>query len=246
MNGREFLKRMSCLSPKRSSAKVRVFVCSKNLDCYFFPPFINELSNMLHLYQPWNLKCGCFPALTNSCNAQELKSTKAKVVGLPDSGFFYEYEGVGQYISGIKMLFEQQNSSDGLNQGCITSHKKSDGQMWKCMFAQESSKFIKTRAFAMQSRFDGWQLTHEIKTSDVAAVNKYGEAVSNVFLQDFLGNSGHGAFLGNLLSFSFLLLSNFLFVVFRFMWTSLRCMEFDYGLCSSCFFSFLYVFWFHR
>lgn len=50
----------------------------------------------------------------------------------------------------------QQSSSAGLNAACVVAHK-STGDPEKCIFAQWTTKHIKTPTWPLQSEYDAWQ-----------------------------------------------------------------------------------------
>lgn len=98
----------------------------------------------------------------------------AKCAGLPDSGFFLDYQdpGVacspqstytkdrlgntidGNYHCGLKWTYTIQNATAGIHQDCVAAHK---GEEWKCMFAEHAAEHIRSPIFAMQSQYDSWQ-----------------------------------------------------------------------------------------
>merc|ERR1719277_2826044 len=109
------------------------------------------------------------------CDMLKAANPSAKCVGLPDSGFFLDYQDPavtcspdsetynkerlgntinGDYHCGLKWTYTIQNASAGVNQDCIAAHK---GEEWKCMFAEHSAEHIRSPIFAMQSAYDSWQ-----------------------------------------------------------------------------------------
>jgi len=102
------------------------------------------------------------------------KEQYMKCVGMPDSGFFLDYEapGVdfnpydpaeqpadtvpGNYRVGLKWNYFQQNSSASVNQDCLASHA-SEGDEFDCIFAEHAAAYVHTPLFALQSRYDSWQ-----------------------------------------------------------------------------------------
>lgn len=106
----------------------------------------------------------------------------AKCGGLPDSGFFLDYQDPtevcsppstsvvrgrrstvpGDYHCGLKWTYTIQNATAGINKDCIAAHM-ADGTDWMCMFAEHSSEHIKSPVFAMQSQYDAWQTGHVLK-----------------------------------------------------------------------------------
>lgn len=107
------------------------------------------------------------------CDMLKKANPAAKCVGLPDSGFFLDYQDPtvtcsppsvndgllgqtinGNYHCGLKWTYTIQNATAGINQDCVGAHK---GEEWKCMFAEHSSEHIHSPMFAMQSQYDSWQ-----------------------------------------------------------------------------------------
>eukprot|EP01051_Picozoa_sp_SAG22_P001103 SAG22_NODE_39_length_26283_cov_18.486653_2_plen_404_part_00 len=108
----------------------------------------------------------------------------AKCAGLPDSGFFLDYQDPtatcsppgaatvlrgtsgntvpGDYHCGLKWTYTVQNATAGINSDCVAAHEAT-GDVWKCMFAEHSAEHIKHPVFAMQSEYDAWQTGHVLK-----------------------------------------------------------------------------------
>ena len=113
------------------------------------------------------------------CDALHDQNPSGKCVGLPDSGFFLDYQDPnvectpksastttmlganinGDYHCGLKWTFEIQNATMGINQDCVEAHRESD-DVWKCMFAEHSSEHIRAPVFALQSQYDSWQILY--------------------------------------------------------------------------------------
>ena len=117
--------------------------------------------------------------------------SSAKCVGLPDSGFFLDYESTkvpglveqassrrgrlltttpGNYHAGLKWCFETFNASAGVNQDCIAAHGTggfaTDSPEYLCMFAEHTAVFTHTPIFALQSEYDSWQTGHVLAPGD--------------------------------------------------------------------------------
>eukprot|EP01006_Ploeotia_vitrea_P035906 TRINITY_DN65948_c7_g2_i1.p1 TRINITY_DN65948_c7_g2~~TRINITY_DN65948_c7_g2_i1.p1 ORF type:complete len:391 (-),score=39.45 TRINITY_DN65948_c7_g2_i1:135-1181(-) len=134
----------------------------------------------------------------------------AKVVGLPDSGFFLDYEDVsdedrailrstrpGNYHNGLHWVFYYMNSTEGVDADCI-AHWGARNESSKCMFAQHTAPFITTPTFALQSQYDSWQLGHELKQPFTdAQANHYGAMVRRAFNRTFLTHMRNGAHFGS-------------------------------------------------
>jgi len=122
--------------------------------------------------------------------------TLTKVIGLPDSGFFLDYDTPDcEYGQKMRWVFNQMNSTDGVNQKCISFNKK---QPEKCIFAEHTTPHIDTPYFPMQSVYDSWQLGNILGKpgkNDPKEVNKYGEMTKERFLSTVIKNKANGGFL---------------------------------------------------
>ena len=81
---------------------------------------------------------------------------KARVVAMPDSGFFLDFSAAGVPITfpaRMQWTFENANVSGGgmLSPECLAAHP---GNEWLCMFAENLAPTLKTPTFALQSVFD--------------------------------------------------------------------------------------------
>ncbi|ETO07801.1 hypothetical protein RFI_29589 [Reticulomyxa filosa] len=144
---------------------------------------------------------------------------------LPDSGFFLQYQSpTEKYVTGIYLfifvhlvpiiwmtwVFDNQNCTGGVNQNCIAAHIKT-GNTWQCMFAQANAPFIEVPVFALQSRFDSWQLTYILgNTNNATLINEYGTNFTRIFNQTYLQTnlSLHGGFVPVFFPFTFIFISN--------------------------------------
>jgi hypothetical protein len=111
------------------------------------------------------------------CDMLHAGNPKAKCAGLPDSGFFLDYQDPtvtcsppsqyskvhlgntinGDYHCGLKWTYFMQNATAGINKDCIAANS---GAEWKCMFAEHSAEHVRSPLFAMQSQYDSWQTGH--------------------------------------------------------------------------------------
>ncbi|KAL1519519.1 hypothetical protein AB1Y20_023034 [Prymnesium parvum] len=112
-----------------------------------------------------------------------------KCVGLPDSGFFLDYESPavpalveestsftrltrklntpsGGYHKGLQWAFETFNASSGVNRDCVAAKGIGDDPPYLCMFAEHTAVFIHTPVFAMQSEYDAWQTSYVLNPKD--------------------------------------------------------------------------------
>lgn len=146
------------------------------------------------------------------CDELLSRNPGAKCVGLPDSGFFLDYQDPqvqctpesgsssklgdtinGNYHCGLKWSFAMQNATAGVHQECIAAHT---GEEWMCMFAEHASEHIRTPIFAMQSEYDSWQTGHVQGTGGAAKTQEMGDNIT-ARLQSMLmaRNLESGAFL---------------------------------------------------
>lgn len=135
----------------------------------------------------------------------------AKCAGLPDSGFFLDYQNApctptsttsgrnrrntipGDYHCGLKWTYTQQNCSAGVNQDCIAAHTPT-GDEWMCMFAEHSAEHIKHPVFAMQSEYDSWQTGHVLAGGQ--PVQQMGDNITSRLQKTLMANNPEsGAFL---------------------------------------------------
>src|SRR5437764_990138 len=75
---------------------------------------------------------------------------------------------------------------------CVANNSKNPG---KCLFAEHVSPFIKTPIFALQARYDTWQIGNELGNKVVAQVRSYGAQLTQIFQKNFLAQKRNGAFL---------------------------------------------------
>jgi len=110
-----------------------------------------------------------------------------KVVGLPDSGFFMDYEGPPKYHSGMKWVFNQMNCTDGVNSDCIDYYNKNNrDNVFSCYFAQHTAPFIRTPIFPLQSRFDAWQIPNILGSNNVTLVTDFGHYLTEQMFDQLL------------------------------------------------------------
>jgi hypothetical protein len=113
-----------------------------------------------------------------------------KVIGLPDSGFFIDYNPL--YSTKMRWLFDQMNCSIGLNDECI----KSNYVKSNCIFPEYMVPYIHTPFFAIQSMFDTWQLGLEgFHKDNIKEINNYGLMFKERFNSVVLNKNRNGIFL---------------------------------------------------
>eukprot|EP01083_Nonionella_stella_P157954 513394_1 len=113
----------------------------------------------------------------------------ARFLGMPDSGWFPKYEGATKYVSGMSWNFVWQNTSEAMNQECMMHNAKETS---KCIFAEETAKYLKVKMFPIQSRFDYWQTLYQLKSSNATLINTYADNMTKVFKRNYANNSEYG------------------------------------------------------
>jgi len=133
----------------------------------------------------------------------------ARIVGEPVCGFFIDAPNDGYepanvtYPLRMQYVYNMQNSTGFLSNECQTALAPDS---WKCIMAPHAAQFIKTPWFALQSRFDTWQLGNiamipctgdplECNTTEWAQIQGYGPEFMAQFTPYITPNSPNGAFL---------------------------------------------------
>lgn len=94
-----------------------------------------------------------------------VQAPAARVVGMPICGFFLDHGNDGfapanvTYTLQMQYVYNMQNSTGSLSPTCQQSLAPDS---WKCIMAPHAAPFIQTPWFALQSRFDHWQLAEEL------------------------------------------------------------------------------------
>ena len=89
------------------------------------------------------------------------EAPNARVVGEPVCGFFIDsgndgYAPANQtYTLQMEYVYNMQNASGSLSSACQTAN---GADAWKCIMAPYAAPFVTTPWFALQSRFDHWQV----------------------------------------------------------------------------------------
>ena len=146
-----------------------------------------------------------------------VEAPSARVVGEPVCGFFLdsgndEYQPTNvTYTLQMRYVYNMQNASGSLSAKCQAFH---GADAWKCIMAPYATPFIATGWFALQSRFDKWQLAQELfmpcmqtqpysppyrpstcSEKDVANIKAYGPRFMTQFRPLITAGSNNGAFL---------------------------------------------------
>jgi O-palmitoleoyl-L-serine hydrolase len=124
----------------------------------------------------------------------------ARVTALPDSGFFLDYnETGGGYTYGGLMRQIAADMNASLPARCVAAHTADPAS---CIFAETVATTLVTPAFALQGKYDSWQLgggDAGINLTDTAAVNAWGALLSERIGSTLLAQPQHGAFLDSCL-----------------------------------------------
>jgi len=115
-----------------------------------------------------------------------------KIIGLPDSGFFPDYNKM-KFSTTMRYIFNQMNCTSGVNEKCIESNSVKSN----CFFAEYTVPHISTPFFAVQSRFDSWQIGAELGSNqnNINEINEYGDMFYNLFTSIILKSNVNGIFL---------------------------------------------------
>ena len=125
-------------------------------------------------------------------------SPNAKVVAVPDSGFFLNYNASAHrapYGASMRWVFDRGNGTGGVPPACLAANP-SDPAL--CMFAEVVSRTMATPTLAQQSTYDSYQVGSilEVPDSNVSAINAYGRLVAARVQADLIATSpNHGVFL---------------------------------------------------
>jgi len=100
----------------------------------------------------------------------------------------------------MRWVFNEMKCKPGVNQNCLSKNRLDPA---KCMFAEHSVPSIETPLFAMQSRYDSWQIQNilGVDKGDSAKINQFGENFTRIFLSTVVpsGSLRNGAFLDSCL-----------------------------------------------
>uniref|UniRef100_A0A6B2L9L2 Pectin acetylesterase n=1 Tax=Arcella intermedia TaxID=1963864 RepID=A0A6B2L9L2_9EUKA len=119
----------------------------------------------------------------------------SKVRGLPDSGFFIDYQGneKSRMVSAaLRWIFKYSNGTKNLKSDCRAAHP-TDPEI--CGFSHVIAPYVSTPLFPLQSQFDEWQVHTLLNTLDPSIVNPYGAIIKNDFMSAVLSKPENGCFL---------------------------------------------------
>ena len=137
----------------------------------------------------------------------------AKVVCMPDSGLFRDFEGctvpgvcrAPGYHNRLVWVFDWMNATSGVNDACIAAETPTSN----CMFAEHTMKYLKTPTFPLQGEYDAWQVVADLGIIEngsmpttpvqVALINEYGTNFTAVVHANLLSQPQHSIFLDSCL-----------------------------------------------
>lgn len=129
----------------------------------------------------------------------------AKVVALPDSGFFLDFDAPGRsqgFHDIMLWVLQAMNGTGALPAACRASYP---GNVSACMFAQNVAPTLKTPTFALQSTYDAYQISAELHADpnnpgNYSIINAYGGQLGGLVRSRLLNASmHHGVFLDSCL-----------------------------------------------
>lgn len=146
------------------------------------------------------------------CDALATDAPAAKCVGMPDSGFFLDYQApgtpgaglgstkAGNYHAGLRWVFETMNTTAGLNADCVnakgTGGPATDDPAYLCQFAEHTAPFTHTPLFPLQSEYDHWQALNVLPVFNKPGVQILGDNITKRIKADLLGpHPRNGVFL---------------------------------------------------
>ena len=117
-----------------------------------------------------------------------------RVTALPDSGFFLAYNSShGGYGALMRSIVQQMNSS--LPVACVAANS---GDPASCIFAEVIANTLKTPTFALQGKYDSWQIgggEAGLPLNDTSGINAWGSMLSARISASLLAQPQHGVFL---------------------------------------------------
>eukprot|EP01084_Bolivina_argentea_P082104 148686_1 len=125
-------------------------------------------------------------------------NSEIRIMGLADSGFFYNYESNANYSDAIQYLYNSQNMS--VNRYCIDAYGDRTNEYYNCAYAENVSPYIKTKIFSTQSQYDDWQIYCDLNNGNVTMINEYGMNITSAYITNFTATSKNNNHCGYLSS----------------------------------------------
>lgn len=109
------------------------------------------------------------------------------------AGFFIE-PPVGKKAPDFKWIHRTMNSSAALRPECLRLHS---AEPWRCFWPQHFARFITSQTFAVQSRYDKYQIENLLNSSSPISIAAYGQRMSLIMQTSFFAHrpGRHGIFL---------------------------------------------------
>jgi len=116
-----------------------------------------------------------------------------KIVGMPDSGFFVEYDTKNaDFAKAINWVLNSMNVTGSFDEDCVVSNPQNTS---KCLSVVFSAPYISTPIFVLQSEYDQWQIDNFLKTNDSKIINDFGRDLSDSLKRQVLVADRNGVFL---------------------------------------------------
>ena len=118
----------------------------------------------------------------------------AKIVAVPDSGFFLNYNasaGAG-YGANMRWVATRMNATGGLPPACVAANAADPAS---CIFAEVVARTLQTPVFAQQSTYDTYQISAILKEplKNASAINAYGEMLEARLRADLIAPHAEAA-----------------------------------------------------
>ena len=91
----------------------------------------------------------------------------------------------GNYHDGLKWVFEQMNTTLGVDAKCIAAQPA--GEEYRCQFAEHSAIYLHSPMFPLQSEYDAWQIGHVLAKPDPAVIQVMGNNITSRLQANLLG-----------------------------------------------------------
>ena len=157
----------------------------KILDAIFEDLLLNRDLNVATDAVVSGCSAGGLTSILQVDHIRDMLPPETKIVAMPDSGFFMDYEGeVVNYHSFMKFAFENMNSREGVNKKCVDYYGLNED--WKCFFAEHTLPFVESPVFILQPKYDSWQIQEILGKYDATSVQNFGNEFMRRVRDSFL------------------------------------------------------------
>ena len=115
-------------------------------------------------------------------NYVKSKGVNAKIVSLPNVGFFLDYngyEGITNYGTGMEWVYTNMNASDSiLDSDCVLGKD--------CIFPQNIAGGNVIPTFIFNSQYDAWQVINILGTMNASLINDFGRNFTGLLIDNYL------------------------------------------------------------